>query len=106
MSAGEMKPLFVPLRIEYYEAFARGEKHSELRLYGPRWNERTCVPGRRVILSKGYGKENRMNAVIWQFLKRDAHTFGSTYQASVLRIFGTLDKPIAEIRLAIVESAA
>jgi hypothetical protein len=99
-----MKPLFVPLKTEFYEAFVRGEKHSELRLYGPRWNERTCVPGRRVVLSKGYGKQHRLNAVIWEFLKRDARTFGSTYQESVMRTYGTLDKPIAEIRLRIEEA--
>lgn len=96
-----MKPLFIPLKTEFYDAFARGDKHSELRLYGPRWNERTCTPGRQVILSKGYGKQHRLNAVIDEFLKRDARTFGSTYQDSVLRTYGTLDKPIAEIRLTI-----
>ena len=101
-----MKPLFIPLRTEFFEAFLRGDKRSELRLYGPRWNERTCPPGRPVILSKGYGKAHRLNAVISVFLKRDARTFGSTYQASILSIFGTLDKPIAEIRLEVIASAA
>ena len=47
-----MKPLFIPLNTEYFEAFADGSKGEELRLYGPRWNEETCKLGREVVLSK------------------------------------------------------
>lgn len=61
------KPLFIPLRKEYFEAFERGDKGSELRIYGPRWNERTCKPGRYVILSCGYGKHRRLLGRITQF---------------------------------------
>lgn len=94
-----MKPLFIPLKREFYEDFAAGRKGSELRLYGPRWNERTCPVGREVVLSLGYGKAHRMTGVISEFLVRDAHTFGSTYRDSIQRLYGTLDKPIAEIRI-------
>jgi len=48
------KPLFIPLRRVYFEAFKRREKRFEIRRYGPRWNERVCTTGRRVILSCGY----------------------------------------------------
>ena len=96
-----MKDLFLPLKTEYFNAFLSGQKHEELRLYGPRWNEKTCPPGRRVVISKGYGKHHRITGVIWEFRVRDAKTFGSTYKASVLKIYGTLDKPIAEIRIAL-----
>ena len=48
------KPLFVPLKTEWFRAFAAGAKTTEFRLYGPRWNEATCVPGRQVTLSHGY----------------------------------------------------
>lgn len=95
----EIKPLFIPLKSIYYERFLDGSKTSELRLYGPRWNEKTCFAGRKVILSKGYGKKHRLEGVITEFLKRDARTFGQTYQQSVMNIYGTLDKPIAEIRI-------
>jgi len=94
-----VKPLFIPLKAIYYDAFLSGDKPSELRLYGKRWNERTCPPGRRVIISKGYGKIHRATGVIQEFLVRDARTFGSTYQASIIDLYGTLDKPIAEIRI-------
>jgi len=93
------KPLFVPLMTQYYDAFASGQKHEELRLYGKRWNEKTCPVGREVILSKGYGKQNRMKARIWEFRKRDPKTFGSTYQQAVIDRYGSLDVVIAEIRL-------
>jgi len=36
----ESKPLFIPLKTEYYESFERGAKPSELRVYGKRWNEK------------------------------------------------------------------
>jgi len=62
-----MKPLFVPLYTRWFEAFANGSKTIEYRNYGPRWNERTCVPGRAVVLSKGYGKYARLNATIVRF---------------------------------------
>ena len=55
-----MKALFIALKAEYYDAFVTGEKFVEYRLDGPRWNERTCIPRRPVILSRGYGKKHRL----------------------------------------------
>lgn len=49
-----MKPLFVPLKREYFEAFRSGNKRTEYRLYGPRWHEGTVIKGRPVTLSLGY----------------------------------------------------
>lgn len=92
------KALFIPLMSEFWYAIRQDEKFNELRLYGPRWNEKTCRIGRKVILSKGYGKQHRIEATISEFHKRDANTFDSTTKGNILRIFGTLDKPIAEIR--------
>ncbi len=48
------RPLFVPLKRQWFEAYRDGTKTVEYRLYGPRWNERSCTPGRPVILSLGY----------------------------------------------------
>ncbi len=62
-----MNPLFIPLKGEYYDQFEAGTKTRELRLYGPRWNENTCPPGREVILSRGYGKRRRLRGVIGCF---------------------------------------
>jgi hypothetical protein len=92
------KPLFVPLNAEFWYAFRNGDKTDELRLFGPRWNEETCRVGRKALLSKGYGKAHRILAVVAEFHKRDARSFGSTTQANILRLFGTLDKPIAQIK--------
>lgn len=96
-----MKPLFIPLKREYFEMFARGEKTSELRLYGPRWNEKTCALGRAVVLSLGYGKQHRLTGCITGFQVCNASSFYGTTRASIQAIFGTLDKPIAEIRLSV-----
>lgn len=54
------KPLFIPLRTEWFQQFEAGTKNTEYRAYGPRWNERTCRTGRRAILSHGYGKRERL----------------------------------------------
>jgi hypothetical protein len=40
-----------------------------------------------------------MKGIVEQFLKRDARTFDSTSQVSLLKLYGSLDKPIAEIRI-------
>lgn len=68
-----MKPLFIPLKAKYYDAFAHGDKHTEYRVYGPRWNERTCIPGREVILSRGYGKKNRLHGKVRDFKVSPRH---------------------------------
>lgn len=96
------RPLFIPLRSEYYEAFSNGSKTEELRLYGPRWNERACAVGRAVTLSKGYGKKKRMAGRIWKFKRQHGATFGSTYKEAILDCYGTLDVWIACISITVV----
>jgi len=61
--------LFIPLKRQFFEEFADGSKTCEYRVYGPRWNERTCAVGRRVILSLGYGKQRRLTGVVVEALK-------------------------------------
>lgn len=89
------RPLFIPLRREFYEAFERGAKTDELRRYGPRWNERTCEIGRRVVLSLGYGAAHRLTGCVRQFKKQHGTIFGSTYKGNIERIYGTLELDIA-----------
>lgn len=97
ISAGQWpkNPMFLPLKTEYYNAFKDGSKSEELRLYGKRYNEKTCQPGRYVLLSKGYGKQNRMLGIISSFKRQRADTFGSVYKASIMDVYGNLDKEIA-----------
>lgn len=59
-----MKPLFVPLKRQYFEQFANGTKRTEYRLYGPRWHEGTVVPGRPVTLSLGYSGARLSGVVV------------------------------------------
>jgi hypothetical protein len=61
------RPIFIPLKTEWFEDFARGGKKTEFRKYGKRWNENVCWVGRRVILSCGYGKQRRIEAVLIGF---------------------------------------
>ena len=62
-----MKPLFIPLKGEFYDQFEKGQKDTEYRPFGPRWNERTCPVGREVVLSRGYGKAHRMRGTVTHF---------------------------------------
>lgn len=48
------KPLFIPLRTEWFRQFEDGSKDTEYRAYGPRWNEKTCWVGRKATISHGY----------------------------------------------------
>ena len=94
-----MKPLFVPLKTEYWQQFRDGTKRDELRLYGQRWNERTCAIGREVTLSKGYGKHGRMIGRVRGFKRQHGSLFGSTYRAAILAVYGTLNVEIACISI-------
>lgn len=58
------KPLFIPLKTEYFEAFAAGTKTEEFRLFGKRWNFGTVEPGQLVTLSHGYGPKRRLYGVV------------------------------------------
>lgn len=61
------RPLFIPLKAECFDAFANGTKRVEYRRRGPRWNADTCRIGRRVVISRGYGKRARLSGVITSF---------------------------------------
>lgn len=58
------KPPFIPLKRAFFEAFKKGTKTTEYRLLGPRWNMLVCPPRRRVVLSLGYGKAQRLSGVV------------------------------------------
>lgn len=93
------KPLFIPLKTEFYEAFELGIKTEELRRYGPRWNEKTCEVGRTVVLSKGYGKQQRMQGKILRFTKLPAALLKREFQKPVLNLYGTLEIDVAVISI-------
>jgi hypothetical protein len=64
------RPLFVPLKAEYFDAFARGDKTVEYRLAGGPWNATTCRVGRPVTLSRGYGTQRRLDGIVTGFAER------------------------------------
>lgn len=83
-----MKPLFIPLKAEYFDAFRDRTKNTEYRQYGPRWNERTCTPGRPVVLSKGYGRRERLTGTIATFLSLPINTLTDPARAAFERCYG------------------
>ena len=73
------RPLFIPLKAEYYQAFLYATKSTEYRLFGPRWNLKVCAVGRRVRLSYGYGKSRpRLHGEIVR-VRRIRNTLTSIY---------------------------
>jgi hypothetical protein len=73
------KPLFIPLKREYFEAFKVGQKHEEFRPEGPRWNARTCRIGRPVVLSLGYGKRERLAGRVVGYSAREEPTHSDAW---------------------------
>lgn len=64
------RPLFAPLRSEWFDAFADGTKTEEWRRLGPRWNEATCLVGRPIVLARGYGWPRLMACIAAISIKR------------------------------------
>ena len=95
-----MKALFVPLMTKHYNAFLDGSKTEELRLYGKRWNEKTCIIGRPIILSKGYGKQNRMIGTISGFKTQHDSLISFEERKDLWDIYKRFDIYIARISIA------
>lgn len=98
----EMTPLFIPLKTEYFEAFANGSKDTEYRPFGVRWNERTCAIGRPVVLSKGYGKGSRLRGVVTGFVRSRT----SRPSAAWVACYGSRECDMACIQIRVTRSAA
>ncbi len=62
-----MKPLFIPLKTEYYRAFEGGGKDTEYRLHGGPWTESQCVVGRSVNIRRGYSTPDNLYGVVKSF---------------------------------------
>jgi hypothetical protein len=65
-------PLFVPLKAEWFDAFANGSKQWEHRMEKRQWNVRQVVVGRRVTLSRGYGAHARLTGTIVEVTRHTA----------------------------------
>jgi len=87
-----MKPLFIPLKRQYFEAFSAGKKKIEYRKLGPRWNFNTCIAGRSVTLSLGYSGA-RMSAHIHRL-----EVIDSSSQRDAMALYGP-GVPILAIHL-------
>ena len=81
------KPLWLPLRRGWFEAFARGEKRHEVRRYNARWNERSCAIGRAVLLSLGYsGARLHGQIVSFERAVQDSPIYGPVTDCAVIGI--------------------
>jgi len=94
------RPLFIPLKTEWFDAFERGTKNIEYRPYGPRWNERTCAIGRPVVLSHGYGKRRRLRGTVAAF-----NVVGPDASPAIRKVYPTGDR-FAAIGIEVERAAA
>lgn len=60
----KLKPLFIPLKSEYFRAFEDGSKTVEWRKIGRNFSERTLLIGRRVCLSNGYSGAQLIGEIV------------------------------------------
>ncbi len=74
-----MKPIFIPLKSEYYQAFLDGSKRIEYRRAGVgQFTLAKCTPGRDVTLSKGYGRRDRIRGtVVNSWIEHHEHPTGA-----------------------------
>lgn len=94
------KPLFIPLKSEYYEAFAAGKKTSELRRGSdPKWSSKHCRIGRPVTLSKGYGKQNRLSGKVVNYTYMPAHMLPPNDYKAFIDCFGPSEEFVSVIRI-------
>ena len=96
--SNQVKPLFVPLKTQYYEEFVAGVKDTEYRKYGRGWNENTCIIGREVIISNGYGKYRRSRGVIRSFEVIDSSTIPSARE-----VYGPVKIELAAIGIDLID---
>ena len=101
MNEYEMRPLFIALKSEWYEAFRAGTKTHELRKFGARWNFETCFVGRRVTLSHGYTDKGRgrLSGTITAFERTSAARLGQTEQAAWLKVYGFAHSDVARMTI-------
>lgn len=111
MEQNSLRPLFVPLKGEYYEQFEQqlaysdvkyddipsSVKKEEFRKYGKQWTEKHCFKGRRVVLSYGYGKQRRLLGEVVHF--RTTHQFSPSYIA----LYGKTTEPMAAIGIKVLK---
>jgi hypothetical protein len=64
MDAAPTKPIFVPLLSKHWVDFRDRRKSIEWRAWGARWNDLKIIPGRTIILSKGYTRARLHGVVI------------------------------------------
>jgi hypothetical protein len=89
------RPLFIALRTEHFLRFRIGTKNTEYRPYGPRWNGRTCAKGRPVVLSRGYGKADRLTGKITGFYVREECPEPEAWRS----VYGDRPGPVACIQI-------
>lgn len=84
-----MKPnLFLPLKSEHFDRFDDGSKDTERRVYGKKWNTTVCHVGRKVTLSRGYGKKKRLVGVITNVHLTDFQFLTPKTQEDLIACYG------------------
>jgi hypothetical protein len=81
------KPLWIPLKRKYFDAFKNGTKTIEYRHNSRQWTEKHIYPGRPVTLGCGYSGP-RLRAVVTKFETRimDSETYGPNQRLALIHL--------------------
>jgi hypothetical protein len=93
------RPLFLPLKGEHFDAFKAGTKEVEYRRAGPRWSPAQCFTGRRIILSRGYGRAHRLEGTIEGFSIRSWWDVDAWHRRALAACYGETRFDVACIRI-------
>lgn len=88
------KPLFIPLNATYYDEFAAGIKTREYRFATGPWNLTNVYTGRRVTLSRGYGKKNRLTGVVENVWLIPYYSLPVDMQFTAFKLYGHKIQPL------------
>jgi hypothetical protein len=86
----EEKPIFIPLKLQKFNEFKNGTRKYELRV-GERWGIVNCPIGRKIILSKGYGNHERLNAVVTGHQSVNIDDLSFKERRDILNIYGSVN---------------
>lgn len=81
------KPLWVPLKAKYFDAFEAGSKTIEYRLYGAQWTEKHIYPGRPAVLGRGYsGRRLRAEVIKLEVRVMSTETYGPNRRLALIHL--------------------
>ena len=84
---------------KYFEQWIDRKKKYEMRIYGEKWNEKTCRVGKKAIIRCGSKGLSSVSGVISGFSVVEACDLPQSDQDTIKEIWGTIDLTMACIEI-------